>query len=1146
MNGLFGYISGSIRRFRGAAIIMAAAVFLSGQCFSGTVAYANGPAVTENPGADEAPAKEVSAEAVLTEEAGSEEALQNDPSEVSYVYLDAPFVTEGQITHVLIGLDESLSGMIDNAELILIEGGSPAEEGAGNDNGQKSFSASVIDGSNLLFEVSGLEAGTYGLKELRINRVPEDGSPAVSVSGNLAAYEGFSDGGSIDPAVAETEDVYVIDLAGVDGFSGAVITVSAGASAEDVLQDAQSVPPAAAETGLQNAAGESFGEVLAAESNTEDGALDSAVSSGEKTDTGAAEDSGIVISDISAMTDAGLENQADLVAGALIEQGAVPSDRSEEIINAEEAKRSNKRVVVFLDPGHDNTHAGARANGLLEENMTLTVANYCKKYLEEHFTNVTVYMSRTSGNCPYPGTSSGDDNAARVAAAASVGANAYVSIHFNTTAAASGSSKGAMVFYPNSNYNADCGAAGRNLSSAILTELVKLGLANNGIKTLSSRVGDTYPDGSLADYYGVIRRSKLYGFPGIIIEHAFLNNASDAAFLSSDENLKKLGEADAIGISKAFALSTEPLVEEDGTIVHEDDYSLSCKLNAKEKKCVLTLDGVDEDAEGVKFNVYSTEYDMDDLTEYEAEEGDEDGEWNATIKIKDHASSGEYMVFAYIVDDTGKSEKVATGSFTVTGPSVGEVKVTSVNKSAGRMHITAADIEAPSGISGVRFRITNLSGTKKTEEVKAKKKKSGKYQADSNLKLHGNASGKYRIEVIVKDKTDIEYVRRVTYKMGSGQNTKIEDTGFKASLSSNQKKLTLTSTKLDAFGSITGVRYKITSIEGGISKYYNTKKKKAGKYTMKVSIGDFGYAGEYRITGYAKQKNGEYILIGPSQTVKVSGVTAGALSYASAGPTSTLMTISTGGSTAEVKSVSVKAWPKVKKSAIHTYKAQESEGVYKCTVDASNHKDKTGTYVYEVTVKLNSGLTKKLLKGVFEIGKDPVMYSIAGANEVTLNQLVAYYQDHAAYPSFYASSDASTLRKFCKLYIDECQAEGIRAEVAFCQAMKETNFLRYGGDVGIEQYNFAGLGATGGGAKGKSFDSVKQGIRAQIQHLKAYANSEELVNPCVDDRFTYVSRGSAQYVQWLGIPDNPEGKGWATDTNYGGSILMMISELKSY
>ena len=157
-------------------------------------------------------------------------------------------------------------------------------------------------------------------------------------------------------------------------------------------------------------------------------------------------------------------------------------------------------VVVVLDAGHDDSHAGTRANGLTEESMTIKVANYCKEYLEANYTNVVVYMTRTSGACPHPGTSSTDDNAARVDYAHSVGADMYVSIHFNSTGVGATTATGAMVFYPNSNYNNDAGSKGSVAAAKIIEQLAKLGLKNNGIKIRNSEDNTTYPDGSLADY----------------------------------------------------------------------------------------------------------------------------------------------------------------------------------------------------------------------------------------------------------------------------------------------------------------------------------------------------------------------------------------------------------------------------------------------------------------------------------------------------------------------------------------------------------------------------------------------------------------------------------------------------------------------
>lgn len=74
------------------------------------------------------------------------------------------------------------------------------------------------------------------------------------------------------------------------------------------------------------------------------------------------------------------------------------------------------------------------------------------------------------------------------------------------------------------------------------------------------------------------------------------------------------------------------------------------------------------------------------------------------------------------------------------------------------------------------------------------------------------------------------------------------------------------------------------------------------------------------------------------------------------------------------------------------------------------------------------------------------------------------------------------------------------------QTMKETGFLQYGGDASVEQFNFAGLGTTGGGVPGNSYPDVRTGIRAQIQHLKAYATADPLNGKCVDDRYEYVKK----------------------------------------
>ena len=80
-------------------------------------------------------------------------------------------------------------------------------------------------------------------------------------------------------------------------------------------------------------------------------------------------------------------------------------------------------------------------------------------------------------------------------------------------------------------------------------------LKNNGILYRNSAVGSRYPDKSKADYYAVIKRSKYVGFPGLIVEHAYVSNHDDSTtFLNGNDRLKRLGVADATGIAEYFDL----------------------------------------------------------------------------------------------------------------------------------------------------------------------------------------------------------------------------------------------------------------------------------------------------------------------------------------------------------------------------------------------------------------------------------------------------------------------------------------------------------------------------------------------------------------------------------------------------------------
>ena len=182
------------------------------------------------------------------------------------------------------------------------------------------------------------------------------------------------------------------------------------------------------------------------------------------------------------------------------------------------------------------------------------------------------------------------------------------------------------------------------------------------------------------------------------------------------------------------------------------------------------------------------------------------------------------------------------------------------------------------------------------------------------------------------------------------------------------------------------------------------------------------------------------------------------------------------------------------------------------------------------TGKTASATTTKDLTGAHEY--------IMGKTTVTAAKMVQLYNSkNVKYPTLYASKGAPDINTFVNILIEEANAEGVRAEVAFAQIMNETGWLQFGGDVKVNQCNFGGIGATGGGTPGNTFSNVREGIRVNIQHLKAYASTDALKNAIVDPRFKYVTRGVAPTVAGLlGT--------WSASSDYSARLMAIINELK--
>jgi hypothetical protein len=169
---------------------------------------------------------------------------------------------------------------------------------------------------------------------------------------------------------------------------------------------------------------------------------------------------------------------------------------------------------------------------------------------------------------------------------------------------------------------------------------------------------------------------------------------------------------------------------------------------------------------------------------------------------------------------------------------------------------------------------------------------------------------------------------------------------------------------------------------------------------------------------------------------------------------------------------------------------------------------------------------------------------IMAPSRLTAAQIVAWFRGRSPQPSgtYSATVPVETL---AQIFVEEGAAEGVTGDVAFVQSIVETGWFRFTGAVPASKNNFSGLGAVDSSpGDAASFPDARTGVRAQMQHLRAYADPTAttcsvppLHNPCVDPRFDLVlPKGKA--TTW-----NQMGNGnWASASTYASSILLLFTE----
>ena len=900
---------------------------------------------------------------------------------------------------------------------------------------------------------------------------------------------------------------------------------------------------------------------------------------------------------------------------------ATSLDEALDAVKSVRARSHNGNYVVYLDAGHDNTHTGARGvNGIKEESYTLAIAQACRDELQQ-YSNVEVYMCREdSGICPYPGTSSGQCNANRVQDAASKGADLYIALHLNS---ANGSAHGAEVYVSNhSAYHNE----GTNLANQILSQLQALGLSNRGVKVRNTGEANSYyNDGTVKDYYGVIRHGVESGINSMIVEHAFVDNYSDANYITN--RYHDIGVADATAIANYLGLSKGPHVTLKGFTwqVHDDriligtayeantdvkftfkSYNLGthqwvtlgenktsnwqtwlpeqgnywiyveaianghttsqvmCFAVGKNYAPYVSLNGFtwqvfsdrinigtaySTNTTGIRFTFKSYNLDTKKWTALSNEKASNWQTWypekgNYWIYVEATLPNGyktdQVMCFAVGKNYSTRAMNARSASPAITTLSVDDgIAVQAAESYYARLKGFTWQIQDDKILLGsaydtndpdlrFTFKSYNLD-TKKWEVLDSNKK--------SNWQTWKPYKGNYWVYCQATTSDGKSYDQTMCFAVGKNYASYVNLNGFTWQMQDDR---ILIGSAYDTNDSGTQFSFKAYNLDTQkwetLSTYkssnWQTWKPYKGNYWIycqaKTSTGYttdqvmcFAVGKDYgpyvHLNGYTWQMKSDAIL-GSAYNTNDSDVKFTYKSY----------------------NLTTKQWQSLSDNSSSnwvTWKPERGNYWIYCQAKTSNGYTSDQTMCFAVSEDYSGNL-----------------YRIMGSSSITVDQMVNFYENgkgNVSYDTFGESQyngcltqgGAPDIRTYCQIFKEEAENEGVKVEVAFTQAMLETGYLKFGGDVKPDQYNFAGIGATGNGNPGNSFGDVRTGIRAQIQHLKCYASTDSLNLAKVDPRWSNNLRGKAIYVEYLSIPNNPYGTGWAASATYGNDLLKLITNL---
>ena len=772
--------------------------------------------------------------------------------------------------------------------------------------------------------------------------------------------------------------------------------------------------------------------------------------------------------------------------------------------------------TIVLDPGHGGSDPGALGFGLRESDLTLSIGKYCQQTLSQ-YAKTKVYMTRTSDTFV--------DLKPRANFAKSVGADLFVSLHINSSSASSANGAEIWVPSPGTWFPAFNGV-GEGLACEMLSKLKALGLADRDTVWDNYEVNGEkkyYPDGSWADSLSVIRNCREAGIMAILVEHGFISNQSDAKFLSSEANLKKLGEADAQGIVDYYGLKLpQPLygfADVFDDTPHSGEIGWMAASGISEGFSDGTFRGLTQVA---RQDLAAFLYRLAGSPEYSPTQEDQ-SRFSDVNAATPHAKEIWWLASNDIT--SGFPDGTFRGTSTVARQDMAALlrRFTArfLDPSAATYHPSSSDMaafldvshstthaediwwlaseEISSGYSDKTFRGTSAAARQDMAAFLWRASNLPSYRASAEDK-----------EAFTDVNEDTSHAQDIWWLAAKGISTGYPDGTFKG-------QDTVVRQDMAAFLYRLAGSPAYTPSQADKKQFVDVTEKTphAREIWWMASIGlTQGYGdGTFR----------------PQNAVTRADMAAFMRRFYKAFSQHDQFRNWTPSSKAKQRFLDVNS---------ATNKCEDiwwlgTTGISLGFADA--RFDPTGSVVRQDMAAFLHRLNSRANRPT-----GAQLYSIMGESSASAKQMVAYFTSvDARYPeSVYESKGAPTIDAFAQIVVEEAQAEGVKAEIVFCQAMKETGWLRFGGSVKPDQCNFAGLGATGGSVSGAVFPDVRTGIRAQVQHLKAYASTDPLVNKCVDPRFSYVKRGSATTLASL------NGK-WAVPGNhYGEDIFEMFNGLR--